>query len=91
MRISKYSNLILKNMKDNYPYRLQELELKGELEINLFKKEREILERSKILKEKFENKYPKPETNEIYVVSKYYEMIDGMVEENLIEEVRKQI
>lgn len=91
MGISKYSDLIFENMKNNFSYRLQELELKGELEINLFKREREILEKSKILKEKFENKYPKPETNEIYVVSKYYEMIDGMVEENLIEEVKKQI
>lgn len=91
MGISKYCDLILENMKNNFPYRLQELELKGKLEINLFKREREILEKRKILKEKFKNKYPKPETNEIYVVSKYYEMIDGMVEENLIEEVKKQI
>lgn len=91
MGISKYSNLILENMRNNYPYRLQELEVTGQLEITIFKREKEILKIRDKLKEKFEKENPKPKTKEIYVVSKYYEMIDGMVEEKLIEEVKKQI
>jgi len=51
--MSKYGKLILENMKKNYPYRLQELEITGQLEIVLFKREREIIEIRDKLKEKF--------------------------------------
>ncbi len=91
MEISKYGKLILENMKKNYPYRLQELEITGQLEIVLFKREREIIEIRDKLKEKFEKENPKPKTSEIYVISKYYEMINGMVDEQLINEIQKQI
>ena len=50
MIFGKYGEMILANMEKNYPYRKQELELTGELDIKIFERERYILE----LKEKVE-------------------------------------
>ena len=50
MIFGKYGEMILENMEKNYPYRKQELELTGELDIRIFERERYILE----LKEKVE-------------------------------------
>ena len=50
MIFGKYGEMILANMEKNYPYRKQELELTGQLDINIFEREKYILE----LKEQIE-------------------------------------
>ena len=44
MIFGKYGEMILANMEKNYPYRKQELELTGELDIKIFERERYILD-----------------------------------------------
>lgn len=43
MIFGKYGNMILTNMEKNYPYRKQELELTGELNLKIFEREKYIL------------------------------------------------
>ena len=42
MIFGKYGEMILANMEKNYPYRKQELELTGELDVKIFERERYI-------------------------------------------------
>ena len=51
MIFGKYGQMILSNMEKNYPYRKQELELTGELNVKIYEREQYILK----LKEKLEN------------------------------------
>ena len=44
MNFGKYGKMILANMERNYPYRKQELELTGELNVKIFEREKYILE-----------------------------------------------
>jgi hypothetical protein len=91
MIFGKYGQMILSNMEKNYPYRKQELELTGELNTKIFEREQYIL----ILKEKLENEikteYKEPKTSEMYVIAKYQQMIDGLVDEILMKEVLVKI
>ena len=91
MIFGKYGPMILSNMEKNYPYRKQELELTGELNTKIFEREQYIL----ILKEKLENEikteYKEPKTSEMYVIAKYQQMIDGLVDEILMKEVLVKI
>lgn len=91
MIFGKYGQMILSNMERNYPYRKQELELTGELNTKIFEREQYIL----ILKEKLENEikteYKEPKTSEMYVIAKYQQMIDGLVDEILMKEVLVKI
>ena len=43
MIFGKYGNMIFTNMEKNYPYRKQELELTGELNLKIFEREKYIL------------------------------------------------
>lgn len=91
MIFGKYGQMILSNMEKNYPYRKQELELTGELNTKIFEREQYILK----LKEKLENErkteYKEPKTSEMYVIAKYQQMIDGLVDEILMKEVLVKI
>ena len=91
MIFGKYGQMILSNMEKNYPYRKQELELTGERHTKIFEREKYILK----LKEKLENEikpeYKEPKTSEMYVIAKYQQMIDGLVDEILMKEVLVKI
>ena len=91
MIFGKYGQMILSNMEKNYPYRKQELELTGELNTKIYEREQYILK----LKEKLENEikieYKEPKTSEMYVIAKYQQMIDGLVDEILMKEVLVKI
>lgn len=91
MVLGKYGKMILNNMEKNYPYRKNELELTGELQIKLFEREREILSLREEIEKQIKEKYEEPKTNEMYVVAKYQQMIEGLVDEVLMKEILKKI
>lgn len=91
MILGKYGKMILNNMEKNYPYRKQELELTGELNIKIFEREQYILKLKEEIDRQIRQQYEQPKTNEIYVIAKYQQMIEGMVDEALMKEVLKKI
>lgn len=91
MIFGKYGKMILTNMEKNYPYRKQELELTGELEIKIFEREKHILELKEKITKQMEEKYKVPNTHEISVLSKYQQMIDSLVDEVLMKEIIQKI
>ena len=91
MIFGKYVNMILTNMEKIYPYRKQELELTGELNLKIFEREKYILKLKEQLEEQIKEKYKAPETNEISILAKYQKMIDGLVDEALMKEILKKI
>jgi len=91
MIFGKYGNMILTNMERNYPYRKQELELTGELNLKIFEREKYILKLKEQVEKQIKEKYKAPETKEISVLAKYQKMIDGLVDEVLMKEILKKI
>ena len=91
MIFGKYGQMILSNMEKNYPYRKQELELTGELNTKIFEREQYILQLKEKLEKEIKTKYKEPKTSEMYVVAKYQQMIDGLVDEILMKEVSVKI
>ncbi len=91
MIFGKYGQMILSNMEKNYPYRKQELELTGELNTKIFEREQYILQLKEKLEKEIKTKYKEPKTSEMYVVAKYQQMIDGLVDEILMKEVLVKI
>ena len=91
MIFGKYGQMILSNMEKNYPYRKQELELTGELNTKIFEREQYILQLKEKLEKGIKTKYKEPKTSEMYVVAKYQQMIDGLVDEILMKEVLVKI
>lgn len=91
MIFGKYGNMILTNMEKNYPYRKQELELTGELNLKIFEREKYILKLKEQVEEQIKEKYKAPKTNEISILAKYQKMIDGLVDEALMKEILKKI
>lgn len=91
MIFGKYGNMILTNMERNYPYRKQELELTGELNLKIFEQEKYILKLKEQVEKQIKEKYKAPETNEISILAKYKKMIDGLVDEALMKEILKKI
>lgn len=91
MIFGKYGNMIFTNMEKNYPYRKQELELTGELNLKIFEREKYILKLKEQVEEQIKEKYKAPETNEISILAKYQKMIDGLVDEALMKEILKKI
>ena len=87
MIFGKYGNMIFTNMEKNYPYRKQELELTGELNLKIFEREKYILKLKEQVEEQIKEKYKAPETNEISILAKYQKMIDGLVDEALMKEI----
>ena len=87
MIFGKYGEMILANMEKNYPYRKQELELTGELDIKIFERERYILELKEKVEKQIKEKNKAPDTHEISVLAKYQQMIDGLVDEALMKEI----
>lgn len=91
MIFGKYGEMILENMEKNYPYRKQELEVTGELELKIYEREQYIikkkLEYEKIIKEQ----YDEPNTSEMYIISKYQQMIEGLVDEKLMPLILEKI
>lgn len=79
--------MILSNMEKNYPYRKQELELTGELNTKIFEREKYILKLKEKLEKEIKTQYKEPETSEMYVIAKYQQMIDGLVDEILMREI----
>ena len=91
MIFGKYGQMILSNMEKNYPYRKQELELTGELNTKIFEREQYILQLKEKLEKEIKKEYKEPKTSEMYVVAKYQQMIDGLVDEILMKEVLVKI
>ncbi|MGM9874651.1 MAG: hypothetical protein ACI32H_01875 [Bacilli bacterium] len=83
--------MILSNMEKNYPYRKQELELTGELNTKIFEREQYILKLKEKLENEIKTEYKEPKTSEMYVIAKYQQMIDGLVDEILMKEVLVKI
>ncbi len=91
MIFGKYGQMILNNMEKNYPYRKQELELTGELNTKIFEREQYILKLKEKLENEIKTEYKEPKTSEMYVIAKYQQMIDGLVDEILMKEVLVKI
>lgn len=91
MVIGKYGQMVLANMENNYPYRKKELEITGRLQIKLFEREQYLLNLKEKIEKEIKEEYKQPKTNEIYVVAKYQQMIEGLVEERLIKEILERI
>ena len=91
MIFGKYGEMILTNLEKNYPFRKQELELTGELEVKIFKREKYILELREQIEKQMKEKYKAPETHEISVLAKYQKMIDALVDEALMKEILQKI
>ena len=91
MIFGKYGQMILSNMEKNYPYRKQELELTGELNTKIFEREQYILKLKEKLENEIKTEYKQPKTSEMYVIAKYQQMIDGLVDEILMKEVLVKI
>ena len=91
MIFGKYGEMILLNMENNYPYRKQELELSGELEIKIFEREMYILRLKDQIEKQMREKYNAPNTHEISVLAKYDQMIEGLVDEVLMKDVLQKI
>lgn len=91
MIFGKYGEMILLNMENNYPYRKQELELSGELEIKIFEREMYILRLKYQIEKQMREKYNAPDTHEISVLAKYEQMIEGLVDEVLMKDVLQKI
>ena len=91
MIFGKYGQMILSNMEKNYPYRKQELELTGELNTKIFEREQYILKLKERLENEIKTEYKEPKTSEMYVIAKYQQMIDGLVDEILMNEVLVKI
>lgn len=91
MIFRKYGQMILSNMEKNYPYRKQELELTGELNTKIFEREQYILKLKEKLENEIKTEYKEPKTSEMYVIAKYQQMIDGLVDEILMKEVLVKI
>lgn len=91
MIFGKYGNMILTNMEKNYPYRKQELELTGELNLKIFEREKYILKLKEQVEKQIKKKYKAPDTHEISVLAKYQKMIDGLVDEALMKDILQKI
>lgn len=91
MTFGKYGKMILANMERNYPYRKQELELTGELNVKIFEREKYILELKKQVEQQIKEKYKVPSTREMSILAKYQQMIDGLVDEVLMKEILQKI
>ena len=91
MIFGKYGQMMLSNMEKNYPYRKQELELTGELNTKIFEREQYILKLKEKLENEIKTEYKEPKTSEMYVIAKYQQMIDGLVDEILMKEVLVKI
>ena len=91
MIFGKYGNIILTNMEKNYPYRKQELELTGELNLKIFEREKYILKLKEQVKKQIKEKYKAPDTHEISVLAKYQKMFDGLVDEALMKDILQKI
>ncbi len=91
MIFGKYGNMILTNMEKNYPYRKQELEPTGELNLKIFEREKYILKLKEQVEKQIREKYKAPDTHEISVLAKYQKMIDGLVDEALMKDILQKI
>ena len=91
MIFGKYGQMILSNLEKNYPYRKQELELTGELNTKIYEREQYILKLKEKLENEIKTEYKEPKTSEMYVIAKYQQMIDGLVDEILMKEVLVKI
>lgn len=91
MIFGKYGKMILANMEKNYPYRKQELELTGQLDIKIFEREKYILELKENVEEEIKLKHKAPNTHEISVLAKYQQMIDSLVDEVLMKDILQKI
>ena len=91
MIFGKYGNMILTNMEKNYPYRKQELELTGELNLKIFEREKYILKLKEQVEKQIKEKYKAPDTHEISVLAKYQKMIDALVDEALMKKILQKI
>ena len=91
MIFGKYGQMILSNMEKNYPYRKQELELTGELNVKIYEREQYILKLKEKLENEIKTEYKEPKTSEMYVIAKYQQTIDGLVDEILMNEVLVKI
>lgn len=91
MIFGKYGQMIFSNMEKNYPYRKQELELTGELNVKIYEREQNILKLKEKIEKEIRQQYQEPKTNEMYVVAKYQQMIEGLVDEILMKEILVKI
>jgi len=91
MTFGKYGKMILANMERNYPYRKQELELTGELNVKIFEREKYILELKKQVEQQIKEKYKAPSTRAMSILAKYQQMVDGLVDEVLMKVILQKV
>lgn len=90
MIFGKYGQMILTNMENNYPYR-KKLELTGQLDIKIFEREQYILKLKEQVEKEIKEKHKASSTHEIYVITKYQQMIEGLVDEVLMKKILEKI
>ena len=91
MKFGKYGEMILANIKNNFPYRYEQLKNEGILEEVILKREHEILRLRGIVEEKVKVENAIPKTNEAYVIAKYQKLIEALVDEKIMDQVLEKI
>ena len=90
-KLGKYGVKIKKNMEENYKLRFEELVINGTIMQKLLEREKEIINKKHLIEKELKQKYPKPQTNEFIVLARYNQMIEGLAEELLKEEIEEKI
>ena len=90
-KLGKYGIKIKENMEENYKLRFEELVINGTIMQKLLEREKEIINKKHLIEKELKQKYPKPQTNEFIVLARYNQMIEGLAEELLKEEIEEKI
>ena len=90
-KLGKYGIKIKRNMEEKFKFRFEELVINGTIMQKLLEREKEIINKKHIIEKELKQKYPKPQTNEFIVLARYNQMIEGLAEELLKEEIEEKI
>ena len=90
-KLGKYGVKIKKNMEENYKPRFEELVVNVTIMQKLLERKKEIINKKHLIEKELKQKYPKPQTNEFIVLARYNQMIEGLAEELLKEEIEEKI
>ena len=78
-------------MEEKFKFRFEELVINGTIMQKLLEREKEIINKKHIIEKELKQKYLKPQTNEFIVLARYNQMIEGLAEELLKEEIEEKI
>ena len=78
-------------MEEKFKFRFEELVINGTIMQKLLEREKEIINKKHIIEIELKQKYLKPQTNEFIVLARYNQMIEGLAEELLKEEIEEKI